>query len=239
MDIVGMGKILEGVAQHILDYALVLAAVGVLAMALLELLKGLLRLRRYYHRGRVRHWMGAESAYSSLLALTVGAQADADALFYQPLSKMMGQIQAAATVALEFPSSYPEFFGFITALPGQPVASDDVQKWKLYAARAEAGNLNKDDAADQQLIRDGTQARARLDHLVARKLDAFQSASEYRWALLNQMVSVVIGTLILWYVMAQLGAPVAAYAVAVMGGLAAPFAKDVVSALSGLRATRT
>ena len=239
MDIVGMGKALEGVSQHILDYALVLAAVGVLAMALLELLKGLLRLRKYYHRSRVRRWMGTQPAYGSLLALTVGAEANADALFDQPLSKMMGQIQAAATVALEFPLSYPEFFGFMTALPEQPVVGDDVQKWKVYIARAEKGELNKDNPADQQLIRDGTQARARLDHLVARKLDAFQSVSEYRWALLNQIVSVAIGTLILCYVMAQLDVPAAAYAVAVMGGLAAPFAKDVASALSGLRATRT
>lgn len=239
MDIVGLGKFIEGVSGRVLDYAMVLAAVGVLAMALLELLKSLLRLRKHYHASRIRGWIRDWSVYRSLLALAVGGEDNAGALFDQPTAKMMGQIQAAANIAIEFPESYPEFFHFMTALPEHQAAKDDVEKWTAYAARAARGGINKENMADQQLIRNGTQARARLDHLVARKLDAFQTTTEYRWTLLNQAVSVALGTLVLWYVLAQLKAPGAAYVIAVVGGMVAPFAKDVVSALSGLRATRT
>lgn len=238
MDPENLGKILEGISGRILDYATVLAAVGVLAMALLELIKGLLRLRRFYHATQVRKWMEDDSAYRSLLALAVGGEHNAGALFDQSTSKMMGQIQAAVNIALEFPESYPEFFRHITRVPGQAGVETDIQSWRAYSSRAVKGDLSNENTADQQVIREGTQARARLDHLVARKLDAFQNATEYRWALINQVISVLLGTMILWYALAGTGAPKAAYAVAVMGGLVAPFAKDVVSALSGFKATR-
>lgn len=234
----GLGKILEGISEGILAYATILAAVGVLAMALLELIKGVFRLRRHYHAAQVKNWIADDSVYRSLLALAVGGEGNAGALFDQTTSKMMGQIQSAANIALEFPDNYPEFFRHITRIPGQDGIERDMESWRTYCLRATRGDLSKDNPADQQLIREGTQARARLDHLVARKLDAFQNATEYRWALINQIISVVLGTMILWYALSETDAPRWTYVLAVMGGLVAPFAKDVVSALSGLKATR-
>jgi hypothetical protein len=235
------GKLIEKVSDHILDFAMVLAAVGVIAMALLELLKALSRARRHYHRWQVQQWIGKEAAYRSLLTLTVGEVANAGALFDQPIEKMMGQIQSAANIAIEFPENYFDLFTFLTTCTESQATQGDMNKWAEYIARASKGTIAKEVSADQQLVRDATQARARLDHLVARKLDAFQTTTAYQWALWNQTFSVAFGTFILWYVMIldeSKTVPGWAYGFAIIGGMVAPFAKDVVSALSGLRATR-
>lgn len=239
MDIRALGELVNGVSGRILDYAMVLAAVGVIAMAMLELLKALLRARKHYHRWQVQRWIGDESAYRHLLTLAVGGEANAGALFDQPTEKMMGQIQSAANIAIEFPTSYPGLFQFMTTLSEHQGTQEDANKWKEYVDRATQGTIDKDKRDDQQLVRDGTQARARLDHLVARRLDAFQTSISYQWALWNQVVSVIFGTGTLWYALSFYPkAPPEAYVLAIIGGMVAPFAKDVVSALSGLRATR-
>lgn len=238
----GLPNQIENFSTLILSHALLLAAIATIAMALLELVKALTRARMFYHRGVIRRWISG-NAYADLIFLTVGDGKSANALFDQQTEKMMGQIQSAATVALDFPQVYPSLYRFLTE-PGvvpRGTSADkmtatnqrqaDVKTWLDYAPK-----LEKDRPQDQ--LPGGGQAamraRARLDHSVTRKLDALQIRTLYLWARANQTVS-VLGSSVLVLAFLNDPDPVRKVFLAAAGGMVSPFAKDVVTALSGLR----
>src|SRR5882724_1965917 len=142
--------------NHILQYALTLAGVGTLAMALVELLKGVFKARRMYNRWSVHEWAaGRPRDLRSLLnsplrsqkekstpvlaeleLLAAGGHEPPDALYDQPVERLLGQIQAAVRVAMDFPDSYPKLFAFITQIPTKywdrgatPTTGEDQKTW--------------------------------------------------------------------------------------------------------------
>lgn len=240
-------NLVDGVTANVLAYAVLLAAVATITMALLELVKTVTRARLFYHRAAVTAWV--RHAYGELLLLTVAEVDSSGALFDQPTDKMMGQIQAAANVAMDFPDVYPRLYDFLTRTPESLAAEragasrqsantpDDAHVWREYSR-----TLDKDRTSDAQLP-EGAQAamraRARLDHFVTRKLDAFQTRTEYMWARSNQFVAVFgCAAFISWLIYASNPnlSVMSAVVLAFFGGMIAPLAKDVVTALSGLRA---
>lgn len=241
-----IAEVLEGFSGKVLDYALVLAAVGTVAMALVELLKALVRARLLFHRVMVERWIRRDAPVRrELLALAVCGAENAAALYDQPSQKMLGQIQAAANVALDFPTVYPALYAFLTEGSATVGTAADHDTWREFAPRlAQAAPAEGPSRlAFEAESRVCTQARARLGNLVTRRLDAFQTKVEYLWARGNQIVAVVGGALLLYYTLpvgtdARPVPAVTRLALAALGGLVAPFAKDVVNALTGLRARR-
>jgi hypothetical protein len=221
-----------------------LAAIATSAMALLELAKGVTRARLFYHRSMVKRW--TEDAYPQLLLLTVAEVDSAGALFDQPTDKMMGQVQSAANVALDFPDIYPDLYRFLTRTPQSTAAqretgvgesadkAEDAQVWREYSRTLDADRQSNDSLPEgaQAAMR----ARARLDHFVTRKLDAFQTRTEYIWARLNQIVALLGCGVLMYYLLSgtSLDEP-RKWVLTIFGAMLAPFAKDVVTALSGLR----
>jgi len=242
---------IQGFSNHILDYALVLAAVGTVTMALIECVKAVTRGRLLFHRRMVGRWTGGDrSVMDQLLTLAVGDTTSASALYDQPSEKMLGQIQAAANVALDFPTVYGAFYAFLTTGSAPTEGETDSERWRRVAPRI-ARAIPGDGPAREQFeaeSRQSTQARARLGNLVTRRLDAFQATIDYRWARMNQVLAVVGGAAFLLYVLpadvadgsgTMRHVPLdARLLMALIGGLVAPFAKDVVNALSGLKARR-
>lgn len=239
---------------YLLEWALLLAAIATMTMALVELAKVIVSARRRYHEYRVTKWVAPAKAYEELLDLAVGGSGSKNALYDQPTNKMMGQIQAAANTAMDFPTRYDALYAFLTAPPAAgtdtpPPAEDaraaerDERLWAEFCRSLEAGQkIDPNNEAQASIIAAATRARARLDHFVARRLDAFQTVTEYQWARANQFVAVLAAALFLMYLL-NLNAPggltVRMFFVALVGGMIAPLAKDLVEALSGLRARRT
>jgi hypothetical protein len=117
--------LIDAFAGNILCYALVLAAVGTITMALLELLKSVFDARMRYNYWRINKWMRGEAARDQLEHLVTGSTGvpgasrgltgfmmgeirSSDVLYDQPAEKMMGQIQAAVTLLWRSPTA-PEF----------------------------------------------------------------------------------------------------------------------------------
>ena len=238
----------ESFSGNILNYALLLAAIGTIAMALLELVKSVTFWRRHFQRRRIERWLAgapdANAAQQQLLLLAAGGPDNAAVLYDQPTAKLMGQIQAAANVALDFPSKYSAFYEFLAALPQireLRAGADDADVWRRFSEERMEGRPRKASAADELQARGAAQARARLGNLVSRKLDVLQNQIEFGWARLNQLWSVAGGgALLAWILLHQTPQPRLELVVllSVLGGLVAPFAKDVVSALTGLRARK-
>ena len=248
LDLGPMSQAIQNASNTILDYAILLAAVGTVAMALLELLKGVLRLRLRFHRFMIQKWTGNEGGVlEELLALAAGGKQNARVLFDQPTEKMLGQIQAAANVAVDYPTVHLSLYEFLTIGSAtrdfRTVRKADQERWREFADRIarEGFPTHPDDDT-----REANQARNRLGNLVSRKLDALQNNIEYRWARSNQAVAIVMGAVFFWYTIHQTKAPevlatidsLTLIAISILAGLVSPFAKDVVTALSGLRTRR-
>ena len=248
MDTNTIAATVESFSGKILDYALLLAAIGTIAMALLELIKSVTFWRRHFHRKRIERWLAtapdSKAAYQQLMLLAAGGLESAAVLYDQPTAKLMGQIQAAANVALDFPSKYLAFYEFIAAAPQVRElreSGDDARLWRKFSEERMEGRPRKVSAADDVQARGAAQARARLGNLVSRKLDVLQNEIEFAWARLNQLWSVAGGgALLAWVLLNQKSPPSPELVVllSLLGGLVAPFAKDVVSALTSLRARR-
>lgn len=235
---------LDIVAGQILDYALLLAAIGTITMALLELVKALISWRKRFHRRRIERWLRAASdpqaVHDQLLLLAAGGIENVNVLYDQPTAKLLGQLQAAANVALDFPARYRDFYDFLTATPQSRDGVQDQRTWRAFSEARLSGKRRT--AGDDGDARAAAQARARLGNLVARKLDALQNKIEYDWARYNQASSVISGALLLGAILLHEKPQMHAgmmMLLALTGGMVAPFAKNVVSALTGLRARRS
>jgi hypothetical protein len=233
-----LAKMLDNWTAYILQWAMILAAVATITMALLELLKAVLAVRPLYHRKRVQTWLASGDAYGEMMMLAVGGGGTPNALFDQPTNKMMGQIQSAASTALDFPNRYPSFYSFLTVQPGTRQETPDESIWRHFCERVERGDrIDPEDADDSAEVSRATRARARIDHFVARKLDAFQNVTEYRWARGNQAVAIAGASIFLLFLLKD-HITWRVVLAAFFGGMISPLAKDVVSALGDLRARK-
>lgn len=247
-----VAKIVRAFSENALAYAVLLAAVGTVTMALIELLKSVFDVRKHFNRWRIQKWVKDVDARRQLLELAIGTTKPGaerrnvfwvllgevrsmDVLYDQPAEKMMGQVQAVTNLALDFPYRYTALYRFLTGSSNE--LEGDAKAWHDYAKAVANGSAKDEDA------RPATQARARIGSLVTRSLDAFQNDTQYLWAEVNQRVAVLAaGGFLFWILFVLPEGPlqpsdyVRALCLAFFGGLLAPFAKDVVSALSGLSA---
>jgi len=243
--------------RYILDYLIVIAAIATITMALLELAKALFRLRYLFHKWCVTTWVGNPFTLNELLILSASDVQTAGALLDQPTDKMMGQIQSAANVAVDFPDLYSNFYSFLTRVPRSEAAAriaggittpesgtPDSDVWRNFITKA-SPTPSEQSGPDEEVVA-ATRARARIDHFITRKLDAFQTRTEYLWARANQAISVA-GAAVFIFVLLRSPSTTGVYVpsvaraifLSIFGGMIAPFAKDVVAALSGLRARRS
>lgn len=224
----------QSIGGAILSYAVALAAVGTIVMAILEMVKAVVAVRRRFNEREATRWIGPDlERWREFVALTTGGYESKSALFDQPIEKLMAQIQAAANMAMDFPDRYPNLYNFLTRQPDAR-HPDDSKRWKTHVEKAKALPMDRAPSDDE---REAAKARARLQNLVARQLDAFQTETQYRWARANQIASTAIGAifigLVLYPARNQLGIdPSLIPVLALVGGMTAPVAKDVVAALS-------
>lgn len=245
-----VSTIIEAVANKTLDYALLLAAIGTLSMAFVELVKGLTAWRRRFHQRELFQWVPDQNMRRELLILAAGGEQYADVLFDQPIERMMGQLQAAANLSLEYPDRYRRVYAFFTQedLQMKSASAEGVQSDQELWANFAIGSVRSDITTDEvqrlkqeSVGRAAQQARVRLGNLIARRLDTFQNRTQYRWARYNQAASIFIGVVLTAYALAStttIKGPedfIALFSLSLLAGMAAPFAKDVVSAISGLR----
>lgn len=255
MDLANATKGISDLAQSALAYAAVLAAVSTVSVAFVELFKALTDLRSRFQEISLNRWLGPEvsSILPELLYLAIGDKAHESVLCGQPIEKMMGQLQAAARIALDYPDEFPKLFAFLTSSDLEKTSTDNAVKtvgpkdrhtWTSHAksvreisARlrdAPTGAVAADRAQITQAASDAAQARARLASLVGRKLDGFQLRVDFWWSRTNQTMAIVASVIL----MESLVVPTlhleaaTGLAIGLLGGLLAPFAKDFSQSLA-------
>lgn len=254
-----------GFTDYILDYAIALAAVGALAMALLEAAKKLLDSRTRFHAKRWTAWMmksgepaldagGRRQAYTDLIQLctgVTGAEADAassrlvDGSGSLPLWHGWDPPPANAVFSLET----ARMMGAIQDAGDTALASPRryAALFRLITSGADKADIDlwveKGQSAAPR-TNDETKALAdafaRLRQVFKRKLDAFQLYTEQRWANYNQLAANALGAVIMGVALWKLRRTyhideLSMMVLALFGGILSPIAKDLVSALRRVR----
>lgn len=250
---------ISAIAQTALAYAAVLAAASTLAMAFVELFKALTDLRSRFQAIALYNWLGAKKAVilPELLYLAIGDKSHESVLCGQPIEKMMGQLQAAARIGLDYPEEFPQLFAFLTSSDIETASENssvkgvgpkDRQTWTAHAKSvrdlsehlkgAAPDAVAGDRAQIASTASDAAQARARLSSLVGRKLDGFQLRVDFWWSRTNQALGMVASVAFAESVVVSLpqlepaiGWPTG-LAMGLLGGLLAPFAKDFSQSLA-------
>lgn len=242
---------LKGFVDFLLPAALTLAGVGILVMAIIQLLKDLIPTRRWLQRVWFRKYIERTSVsarrptgkpdvsariddtsglVTSLVALA--AAGDSDALFGLPIEKLTGQLSAAAQSVLDDPVTHEALL-------------------RVLAAHATESDLEEvlrpDEPSDQKALKRLVDARSRVFAQIQRQLDAVQLSMGHRWTTLLKRLSVGLGAafifLSVWrFVPAALSTfhGVLIWALlALVGGFVAPVARDLVAALQSIRSARS
>ncbi len=259
-------KATDSLGSKILLVATLLAAIGTIAMTLVETVANLWRGQMRLHRALFHAWVRADltavwsrmhamigkgdqdtpdrkqmeqvepnEAERQFLGLACGDPRHAQILFDQPTDKFAAQLQAAANVALEYPTQYAALYRFLTKpVEAQPdrSAKTDSDLWYAFSSNSAT------DPSNDKTTAAAMKARARLGNLVSRRLDVFQNAARYRWDRLRQwsgsllagLLAAVVATQVSWS-----GREALIPAFVLLAGAMAPFANDVVNRLGSFR----
>ncbi len=246
-----------GFTDYILDYAIALAAVGALAMALIEAAKKVFDSRTRFHAKRWTAWMmksgdGAvgiaerRKAYADLIQLCTGvtpaeAQSAMQALADSGgrLSMLHGWDPTPANAV--FSLDVARMMGAIQDAGDLALASPD--RYGALFTILTAGALPADIETWVQRrgeVKDQADAFARLRQIFKRKLDSFQVYTEQRWASYNQFAANAVGALIMGAALISLQSTLGLGLTSVIilsafGGILSPIAKDLVAALRRVR----
>ncbi len=217
----------------VVQFAAAAAAIGLLAMAIIQSVKDMVPVRRWYQRTFVRAWLAhkardharhgglkpdAEKACADLVELATTG--DADALFDLPIEQLGGQVSSAAAQALDYPARHEALVRCLAA----------------SAAAADVDAVIQRDDADGVATID---ARTRVMHQVQRSIDALQISLGFRWKWILQLaafgVSYTIAIAGVSTTRAPLSIPdalLSALPLAIVGGFIAPVARDLIVALT-------
>lgn len=219
---------------------LALVGVGIVTMALLQLLKDLLPTRRWFQRWWLqRFWFyrhadtlaisrdRADAAMQKMVDLATAG--NANALFDLPVEQLNGQLNAAAQAMLDRPARHEDLL-------------------RIFAHRADPKDVAvvlKGRPAAKAALAKYVESRNSVAQQIQRSLDAIQIAMGHRWQWLLQGASVVVSAAIIALALTLYGGGAAfwrsehvgyALIIAILGGFVAPVARDLVAAVQNLRA---
>lgn len=210
-------------ADFLLKYFVALAAVGALAMALIELAKKVFDWRTRFHVTAVTMWMidgnrdekAAVMPYGELLhlctGLSVGAVTDTAAelvwskghvpgIFwigpkpqYAPFALELERMMGHFQDAADVALNFPDKYGNLYRFMTGGSDPGDQKYWEAQAPQPAGGTT-----VDRDEVKKRADTYARLNQMAKRKLDAFQLLAAHNWTNKVQFWANLLGVLILF-----------------------------------------
>ncbi|MBD3366595.1 MAG: hypothetical protein GF405_00305 [Candidatus Eisenbacteria bacterium] len=234
-----------------LPAAVALAGVGILVMAIIQIVKDVFPVRAIYQRWWLgRNWLRpavehARATYRDEMVegstykeirqrlIDLAAGGDAGALFALRADGVAGQLHAAASAALDDPVEHRWLLRSM-ARKAQP---SDVEL--VIASAKSLGGDGGPHSSDTDVV----DARNRVYQSIQRSLDALQISMQASWSRLIKVKAIILSFIIIYggirlyapMVMATPWQKVVWIAAAILGGFVAPVARDLVVALKSLR----
>ena len=204
-----------------------LVAAGVVAMAILQVIKELTPIRHAFQRQWVGRWIAArcEDFNKNPGVQSIGAGGAETDLIDLAAEQLIAQMNAAAQAALDYPGKHRDLLAMISE--GVEVA--DIEAVLAYVPRAE-------ESPPQEYL----DARNRVGNRIQRNLDGMQISLSSRWQFWMQGAALLITVIIIEVAIvgagsATFGAMVLGVPIGIVGGYIAPVARDLVAALRSLR----
>lgn len=227
----------------VVQFAAAAAAIGLLAMAIIQSVKDMVPVRRWYQQAFVRAWLArnarvharrggsapdVETACDDLVRLATTG--DAHALFDLPIEQLGGQVSSAAAQALDYPARHEDLVRCLAA----SAAAADVDAVLDSPGSAAPGDVEAAATID---------ARTRVMHQVQRGIDALQISLGFRWKWILQLAAFGVSYAIAVAAVTTSRAPapaattllsalLSAVPLAIAGGFIAPVARDLIVALT-------
>lgn len=224
--------------------------VGLLSMALIQVFKDLLPIRRWFQQQWVWEWLGQrskligekvellspEKVESDLVQLATDG--DAGSLYSLPIEQLCGQLNAAAQAVLDHPKEHEALLWYLAAKAEKADVSKLLECSAMF--RQQSGAELKD--ADRLAFTECVDARNRVAHQVQRAIDALQLSAGNRWKLWIQLFAIGLSGIIALAgesFFPKVGGTLArieiTLAIAILGGFIAPVGRDILAALESVR----
>ncbi len=233
--------------ERMLELLIPAASAGVVSMALLQTLKSVVPVKRWYHEQFLKRRLFANPALGQAwLSASVGASEDATRFEYfyaQDAEVLFEKLQTSADHALDFatsPAFEPLFEGLCVQLQIPTTARD---QWVSYldGKREDTAQSLIDNA---ERLRKAQSAKLLIQTLVRQYLAGLHLKLDSLWTKFNQLLAILLSAALLYNLApleTLLGASHGAGIVVIycfFGGVIAPFAKDLLAAFVDSRFER-
>lgn len=239
-------RALHDIDQYSFALLVALAGVGIVTMALLQLIKDLSPARRWFQRWWFEGWfiesakyVGFHNVEAQRIALidliNLATAGDEKALYDLPIEQFTGQVNAAVQTALDYPQDYRSLVKILARHADQDVVNKVIEGPPFIPS--------EDNHTTQAAIEIYLQRRNRVAQHIQRSLDAIQIAMGGYWRRILQGSSIVVSSIIIYLALTLYGGEGIwtrehlgfALVIAVLGGFIAPVARDLVAALQSIR----
>lgn len=219
--------VITNMSDFILKYAIVLAAVGALTMALVEAYKSLFKTREKYHMRILYKWVAAspipwktieklhltlkeknfhESVYRQIIHLTTGVSAERPELSYELERGLFTLSPENALFALEL----EKMMGQIQDAADMALSNPTIYPELYLLLTVGANPVDVENwyhwsvlppttvSEEKEKAKAQADTYSRLHQIMRRHLDGLQLTASYRWKQLNQFYAVLIGAVLLF-----------------------------------------
>ncbi len=222
--------------------------VGLLSMALIQVFKDLLPVRRWFQRYWVRQWLERRLSGGRLEPshiekvefdlVQLATDGDSKSFYDLPIEQLCGQLNAAAQAVLDHPREHEVLLRCLAA----KASSEDVAKVLECSAMYREQSGTKLEGPDRSAFTNCVDARNRVAHQIQRAIDALQLSAGNRWKLWIQIFSIglsgiiaLAGVSFFGDVSGELKRIEITVAIAILGGFFAPVARDLIAGLQSVR----
>jgi hypothetical protein len=231
-----------------LQIVAIVAAVGTISMAILQVAKEFVPIRKSYNAHWIKEWFklrtrsdidlpGHQSQFLSpednLVAVAVGS--DPAILYELDVDDLVAQLREARTIILNYPIQ--NFPLFVALCPG--ASQEDINRFLLYHAVAASAATQKQASTDDLPMFPQAE-RDRLAAQISANISALGLALNHDWRYRMQLLAMIITTVLMVGAVAfktkSLEACALAVPLGIIGSYFAPIARDLIAALQRLRA---
>jgi hypothetical protein len=238
-------KGLDEISGWVKTWAIPLAAIGAVSMAVLQIAKNVFPLRSWFQRRHLCQWLSARNpekaqAGVAVADLIVLAAAGDSASFYDsPIEQLSGQIKGAVPVILDYPKLHRDL---LFCLASEADEEDLERLLNPPAPELFLKGAHQSTQEDKHEIAQFAAAKNRVGAQVRCSIDAIQASISFRWKYWLQIASIVssalIGIVALYAGATPEHAPPtieAAVIIGIISGTLAPVARDLIAAVEKWR----
>jgi hypothetical protein len=236
---------LGAISDWVKSWAVPLAAIGTVSMALLQVAKNTLPLRSVFQKSRLLGWLAGRDVEAAPIAaadlIDLAAAGDDVAFYNSDIDDVCAQIKGVVPVILDYPEKHR---ALLLCLASDARRADIEILLKPPPADLFGKPAGQSTAAEKELVRRYAAAKTRVGVDVRCAIDAIDAHIGFRWKRLLQVLSLLLsGVLGLAAVLAGVAGTKAdrastigaALIVGLLSGFLAPVARDLVAAVEKWR----